>query len=517
MKLLSPNQTSHLGFTNKSKFLLASVFITGAVVLVIEIIAIRILSPYYGNTLYTTSSVIGIVLAALSAGYYAGGKLADAHPEHHYFYLIIFISGLLVLGIQTLNKTLLPVFGLLLPITIGPLVAAVFLFLVPCFSLGLLSPYAVALHKQGSTVGGRAGEVFFWSTTGSIAGSLSAGFLLIPNFGVSTIIITSGITLCGVGILGLFAHKENLRNILALAIICAAFVALAFLQGPQQENVIYQKDGIYEKIKISEGMWNGHPVRFLFQDRSYSAAMRLDSDELAYEYTKYYALYQLFKPNPANAFIIGGGAYSIPKALFKDSATIAIDVTEIEPSLYALSKQYFNLPETSRLINHTQDGRYFLSHTSADYDMVISDVYYSFFSIPIQFTTKEFFTLAKNHLTENGVFIGNFIGDTNPEAPSFLFSEIKTFQSVFPNSYFFAVENPKQTKGQNIIFLGINGKEPIDFNSPMVRHHANPIIRQLVQKRIELANINLAHHQEITDNFAPVEYYVSKALARWQY
>ena len=65
------------------------VFITGACVLIIEIVATRILSPYFGNTIFTVSSVIGIVLAALSMGYYFGGKLADKTSSARVFYTII--------------------------------------------------------------------------------------------------------------------------------------------------------------------------------------------------------------------------------------------------------------------------------------------------------------------------------------------------------------------------------------------------------------------------------------------
>jgi predicted membrane-bound spermidine synthase len=88
--------------TIKSTLLLASVFVTGFAVLIVEIIAIRILSPYYGNTIYTTSSVIGIILAALSLGYYLGGVLSDKYPKFSLFYSIIFVSGFLVIIINIL-------------------------------------------------------------------------------------------------------------------------------------------------------------------------------------------------------------------------------------------------------------------------------------------------------------------------------------------------------------------------------------------------------------------------------
>ena len=87
------------------------VFVTGACVLILEITATRVLSPYYGNTIYTVSSVIGIILAALSVGYYAGGKLADRRSTEAWFYGIILAGGLsvfLLYGIAKNIKTKLP-------------------------------------------------------------------------------------------------------------------------------------------------------------------------------------------------------------------------------------------------------------------------------------------------------------------------------------------------------------------------------------------------------------------------
>ena len=71
----------------------AAVFLTGASVLVVEVTAVRVLSPYYGNTIFTVSSVISIILLALSAGYYAGGILADRRPSLRAFFAIIAASG----------------------------------------------------------------------------------------------------------------------------------------------------------------------------------------------------------------------------------------------------------------------------------------------------------------------------------------------------------------------------------------------------------------------------------------
>lgn len=288
-----------------------------------------------------------------------------------------------------------------------------------------------------------------------------------------------------------------------------------------KSNVVYEKDGLYEKIKILDGEWKGSPVRFLFQDRSYSAAMYLNYDDLVYDYTKYYKLYKLSDAKATNALVIGGGAYSMPKALLKDSPDMQVDVAEIEPELYTIAKKYFNLPDDAHLTNYIEDGRHFLKKNQKKYDIIISDVYYSLLSMPIHFTTKEFFDLAKYRLSDGGFFIGNFIGsgyfiEQKPDASqSFILSEMKTFKNIFPNSYFFAVDSLEHKTSQNIIFLGINGEKRLDFNSNIFLESNDPIISGLGQKNIDLNKFDLSKYEELTDNFSPVEYLMSKVINRW--
>ena len=110
------------------------------------------------------------------------------------------------------------------------------------------------------------------------------------------------------------------------------------------ETIVYRSDGLYQQITIYEGQYLGRPARFLLLDRSESGAMFLDSTDpvdLVYDYTKYYSLYKVFTPRVRNALVLGGGAYSIPKALLHELPDAVVDVAEIEPSFLDLAKQIF--------------------------------------------------------------------------------------------------------------------------------------------------------------------------------
>jgi len=282
--------------------------------------------------------------------------------------------------------------------------------------------------------------------------------------------------------------------------------------GLGANNLVYRHDGVYEKLLIYDGEYKGRPTRFFQQDRSNSGARYLDTDELVFDYTKYYALYKIFNPQLKKALIIGGGAYSIPKALLKEPGVELVEVAEIEPSLYDLAKKYFRLADDQRLTNHVIDGRRWLHDSQNRYDLIFSDVYYSLYSVPVHFTTEEFFKLAKSKLNDKGVFMANLIGNLDNRPPSLIFSEIKTFKAVFPNSYFFAVNSPDIKATQNIIFLGFNSDQTINFSESKIKNNPDKIISQAGEKLIGFGQIDFSLYNRLSDNYAPVEYLTAKVL-----
>lgn len=483
------------------------------------------LSPYYGNTIFTVSSVISVILLALSVGYYAGGVLADRRPSLEWFFSIILASGLLLLLFHFLGTLLLPAMSGSLSLELGPLVSAAILFLLPALLLGTLSPFAVKLqsvHLPAQGVGSVAGRIFFWSTLGSITGSLLAGFVLIPNFGVDRILIANGIALSALGFVPLVilgVGRKRLSAALVAVVVLSAAPSFAVEPVAEGEKVIYRKDGVYQRITIYEGAYYGRPARFFLLDRSESGAMFLDSDDpidLVYDYTKNYGLFRLFTPVVRNALVLGGGAYSVPKAMLEELPKAQVDVAEIEPSFFDLAKQYFGAADNPRMHNYVQDGRRFLQDAGKQYDLMFGDVYFSYFSVPPHFTTREFFELAKNRLSPGGVFVANMIGDLSRQQPSLIMAEIKTFKSVFPNSYFLAVDSPVITSlVQNITLIGYNSDRKIDFASPEVTTHEDSLIRLLPYKVLDIdRRYELSAYPMLTDNYSPVEYLTARALQR---
>ena len=488
--------------------LLLSVALAGMAVLIVEITAIRMLAPFFGNSIFTISSVIGIILAALGLGYYLGGSLADRKPSTTWFFSLIVIAGFSVLLLQFLNAILLPGIAYKLSLIDGPLVVSLLMFFLPAMFLAMLSPFAITLlhaRETGKGVGNASGLVFFWSTLGSIAGSLATGFLLIPHWGIGNIVAGTGSGLVLLGGAGLLATRK-LPKILPLGLALLGLLSgIALRQAGMVRGDVFAADGLYERIVIRDIAYRERGARILLQDLSVSGGLYLDDGSMAFDYTRYFDLYRLFTPELKTALAIGGGAYTVPRSILHDSPRAIVDVAEIDPSLHALALRYFDLPDDARLRNHVTDGRRFLHDTAERYDLIFSDAYRSLISAPPQFATLEFFRLARSRLREDGVLIANFYGSLAPDTRAAIYSVLRTMRAAFPQVYVIATAGPASGELQNFIFVGHNASNP-DRRADLGRAAA-------LEWRAEEALLD--SYPVLTDDFAPLEYYAANAIRRY--
>ncbi len=179
----------------------AIAFLAGAALMGLEIVGSRILAPYFGSSIFVWGSLIGVVLAALSAGAYMGGRLADKLPGPRPLAGLLLVAGVFALVLPWLAPVVNhEIFTLNLGPRRGPLVASIVLFLIPGISLGAVTPFIVRLSvSKVAEVGGVAGTISALSTAGSIAGTLMTAFYLIPAMGVGKILYLIGVLLVGLG------------------------------------------------------------------------------------------------------------------------------------------------------------------------------------------------------------------------------------------------------------------------------------------------------------------------------
>ncbi|MBI3866571.1 MAG: spermidine synthase, partial [Planctomycetia bacterium] len=181
----------------------AIVFGASVCIMVLELTASRLIANYVGQSLYTWTSVIGVVLAGISIGNYLGGWLADRFPPQKVLAWQFLISGLLTFSVIFLNgwagDTRRPE-GMNWQIWVMLVVAWV--FFLPALSLGTISPVTASMAlKRSARTGITVGNIYAWGALGSIVGTFLTGFWLIGSFGSREVILVTSCALVFMGVL----------------------------------------------------------------------------------------------------------------------------------------------------------------------------------------------------------------------------------------------------------------------------------------------------------------------------
>ncbi len=493
----------------RNRFILElTVFVCGALVMIYEIIGSRLLSPYIGASTYVWTSLIGVILAALSLGYWLGGKIADRKPDLIILALVIFLAGGLV-SVTILLKDLILSFIAQSPfgLEVKSVLAAILLFAPASVLLGFVTPYAIKLKMSSLEDSGKTvGRLYALSTVGSIFGTFLAGFVLIPFVGsVRTLYLIGGM-LIGLSILlAPFALTKLNVGVLILFVsgISASELNIYYLR---QTHGLHDFDTEYSRVQIFETteLKSNRPIRAIATDPYFiQSGMFLDSDELAFEYAEYYHLIRHFKPGFQNALMIGGAGYSFPKDFLLKYPDAKIEVVEIDPQMTAIAKEFFRLEENPRLNIIHEDGRIFLNRAEANqFDAVLMDAFGSLFSVPFQLTTLEAVREISRVLKDDGVVIFNLGAALKGDSSKFLQAEFKTYRQIFPHVYLFKINaDYTDEQLQNLIIVASKNKNAAPLTSDDAEI-AN-LLTHLYDK-----NIN-AEIEILTDDLAPVEYYNS--------
>jgi len=481
--------------------------------LALEIVASRLIAPSFGNSVYVWGSLIGVFLAALSAGYYLGGIVADRRPSGALFAGLVFLAGVLVFPIPLLAPRVLEaiVFADYGP-RLGPLAAAVALFFLPSLVMGMVSPFAVRLRARTvMTIGNVAGILYALSTLGSIAGTLLAAFVLIAYLPVSRIIHLLGALMMAMALLGWIAAR-NLR-VAAGAAVVTLLVGSTALVSPAQPvpGQIFQQDTVYHRISVSDEF--GH--RYLRLDNYWQSGMdTADPRRTVFPYSDYLHLPLALRPDAARVLLVGLGGGTVPKRFYDDYPEMRIEVVEIDPAVVAVARRYFSVPaDDARMRIVAEDGRLFITRSSDRYDVILLDAYL-IDTIPFHLATREFFETAKRHLTPSGVLASNVIGALDGPRSAFFRAVYKTFAGVFRTVYVVPVDWARDGSAgalRNIIIIGTD--QPALTRSQFAAAAASaaaalPIsvegftraAADLYIQPVPTADVPL-----LTDDFAPVE------------
>ena len=513
-----PNVDKNIDNSKKRFLIVASAFVTGASVMIIEIAANRVLAPWFGNSLYTWTSLIGVILLSLSIGYYFGGWLADKSGKFITFFHIITVSSFFVFFIPFL-KIILHEQMFNMGMISGPVIASILLFTIPGILLGSVSSYAIRLVSFLSSdikIGISAGLIAMFSTLGSVTGTFLTGFLLIPKFNLHNIFLINSIILLILSVSGYYffgdiKYKINIFFcIFSVVIIIIFSVFFNNIFYHRNDNLIYEKSTFYHRIRVFHNkLQNGKILRSLFLDTTSEGGQYLNSDEIPVKYQKYWELCKIFNKNLNDVVFLGAGSFTMPEAMGKYKKDVNIEVVEIDPEVINVGYEFFNLRLFPNIKAINDDARRFFIKTQKKYDLVLGDAFNGIRYVPAHLLTSEFFDLVKNRLNDNGVFMINIISSIKGDNSILFQSVMKTLSESFANTYVFSINSHYPYASQNIIIVAT---EVIIDSFKFKQIMSDLSLKKLLETFIPPENFDIKEGIIFTDNYNPVESIIAKEL-----
>ena len=455
------------------------IFIVNAVYMILELIASRLLSPYFGSSSIVWTSVIGIIMLSSSIGNYIGGIIADKEKLKRNVKYILMISGISVLIIPIMQASVLTwLTNITNNIKIGAVTATIILFFIPSMLVGFLSPIIIKLKMEDlKTAGKTSGKIYAIATLGCIVGNFLGGFYFIPRFGSNEVLFVLAILLF---VLNVFVNEENkkfinkffITTIIFCIISCSLFVLYSYANEKMGDKILGKETGYYVSYDTEYGrvlIYNfeheGELVRNMLIDGGNESLTFVDEDkcyELFSDYTKFYDLMFEAEREVDDVLMIGGAGFSYPKYYISNFENKNMDVVEIDGKVIELAKKYFyldklieeyDLEENKRLNIIEEDGRVYLNQNTKKYDAILNDAFSG--ETPAEtLTTIEVAKKIYNSLEEDGVYLSNIISSIEGEDSKFLKAEVKTLKEVFENVYIFPCSEPdKLDVKQNCMVL----------------------------------------------------------------
>jgi spermidine synthase len=409
--------------------LLWLVFSSGAAVMGLEMSASRLISPYFGSTLSVWTSLIGLVLVFLTAGYYLGGAMADRYPSRQVLGLMVLVAGLVTLVLPTVSNPVLRAAWSAVPedVLYGSLLGTFALFSLPTLLLGCVCPFAMKLSISDLGRTGRtSGHIYAVSALGSVVGTFLPALVMIQRLGVRRSIMAFGCLLVVAALL-----------LLARARFVPAAGAMLLLWAPLPPmlpiaHAVAERESPYNYLQV---LAMGE-ARLLIVDWG-AFSIYAPGEFRTGEYYDYLLLAPLLRgEEPAQwlhrALIVGLGAGTASKQITQAYGPLEIDGVEIDPEIVKLGREHFAMDEPNLHV-HVTDGRAFLAGAKARYDWVIVDAYQGS-DIPFHLVTAEFFAALREHMRPEGVLSIN-VAWWRPEEAELLRRLVATVETAFPKVY----------------------------------------------------------------------------------
>lgn len=396
-------------------FLYLTEFFAGMSVMAVELGASRLLAPYFSSSQIVWTIIIGTIMIAMALGNIYGGRSADKNPNPDKLYVRVLIAAVWIAAIPVVGKYIVLGISALLIFAVNTnfliwaaFAACMVIFVFPLFLLGTVTPSLAKYSVDSLDDSGRiVGTLGAFNTIGSIIGTFVPTFISIPAVGTSvTFLIFAGILLI-LSLLYFVSVKRGLRKCAATAVLfvlCCIFGtsnSFAFWES----DLTYEGESVYNYLQVKE---NDRSVILSTNVLFGVQSILMKGEELTGMYYDYAMAAPLMtgQENPAdcNTLILGMGTGTYANQCRRYYGNMAVEGVEIDEKITDLARAYFELPEDVKVT--TYDGRAYLNAIDGKYDVIMVDAYQDI-TIPFQMSSTEFFTLVRDHLTEDGVMVVN--------------------------------------------------------------------------------------------------------------
>jgi spermidine synthase len=461
------------------------VFVVGTGSLGAEIAAVRLLAPYFGASTVVWANTIGVVLVALSIGYWLGGRIADRHPDARSLCRMTLLAAVLLALVPFAADPFLDLaVGALDSVSagafVGSLIGVLGLLAVPILLLGAVSPWAIRLAVNSVEQAGEvAGRLYALSTAGSLVGTLMSALVLIPAVGTRRTFL-----------------------IFALAIALAMLIPIGTLKAQTGSGrVIHEADTEYQYARVIERD-DGSRRLELNEGQAVHSLYRPETVLTGDYWDGLLVLPFLSRSEPPRRMaILGNAAGTTARAYGRFFPATRIDGVELDSELSEIGRRYFDM-KNPRLTMQHEDARPYLRRVDAKYDVIEVDAYRQPY-IPFYLTTEEFFELVRDRLTPDGVVIIN-VGQ--PEGETKL---ERVLTAGLRSQFAHVARDPIQDTNT----LLVAGRSPL---SPARLRAAIPSmprgLRPTARAAADRVGRPLGGERAYTDDRAPVEWLVDKSI-----
>ncbi len=482
------------------KFLFALAFVEGGAVMCVELSSAKILSPFFGTSIYVWASVLGVTLTALMSGYYLGGYISSKYKKKEIVFWLMFIGGVLIVLTPIISGIILP-FTIRLNLLIGTVISLCCFLFIPLMLFGATSPLIINLitnEVEGS--GKSSGNVYAVSTFGGIIVTFTIGFYSFPQFGITMTLYVYGFIVILTSIILFFVTRS--LKVSNLIIIIVAILLLSFYKDKTNKKIIYRSEGILGEIKVVDREMINHSdntskiYRELLVNNISQTVMDKENPFVSYwDYVNILTKNILAFRKGDNALLLGLGGGTLYKQLVFNN--LKVDVVELDKRIEMLAKKYFYINDSVKVI--VDDARHFINTTNKKYDIIIYDLYHSE-TPPIHLLTKEAFYEIKKKLTNDGILTVNFYGFISGSTGKAARSIYKTL--ISENFSVHLIATPGEEASRNLIFICKKGlfKENPEIDNIWIKPSA----------------IDLADAIVLTDDKPILEHIYLEAALMWR-